>query len=111
MFEVNQHSSHSEPVKTLPPTLSPEGLRTALRAFCERHPIRRLDVFGSAARGQASPRSDVDLLVTLDDSVPVSTLEILEMAGEADSKVLHHTRARVRDGMPPRDYVPSHPAT
>ena len=74
-------------MKTLPPTLSPDGLRTALRAFCEKHPIRRLDVFGSAARGQAGPRSDVDLLVTLDDSVPVSTLEILEMAGEAEELV------------------------
>jgi len=73
-------------VKTLAPKLSPDGLRTALRAFCEKHPIR-LDVFGSAARGQASPRSDVDLLVTLDDSVPVSTLEILEMAGEAEELV------------------------
>lgn len=86
-FESNSQSSYSEPVKTLAPTLSPDGLRTALRAFCEKHPIRRLDVFGSAARGQASPRSDVDLLVTLDDSVPVSTLEILEMAGEAEELV------------------------
>jgi predicted nucleotidyltransferase len=87
LFESIRHSSYPEPVKTLPPTLSPDGLRTALRAFCERHPIRRLDVFGSAARGQASPRSDVDLLVTLDDSVPVSTREILEMAGEAEEIV------------------------
>ncbi|MCX6543269.1 MAG: nucleotidyltransferase domain-containing protein [Acidobacteria bacterium] len=74
-------------MKPLAPILSPDGLRTALRAFCERHPIRRLDVFGSAASGQAGPRSDVDLLVTLDDSVPVSTLEILEMAGEAEELV------------------------
>ena len=69
------------------PLLSPDGLRLTLRAFCEKHPIRRLDVFGSAATGKAGPRSDVDLLVTLDDSVPVSTLEILEMAGEAEELV------------------------
>ena len=74
-------------MNALAPTLSPGALRTALRAFCERHPIQRLDVFGSVARGQAGPRSDVDLLVTLDDSVPVSTLEILEMAGEAEELV------------------------
>jgi uncharacterized protein len=86
-FESNSQSSYPEPVSPFAPTLSPDGLRTALRAFCEKHPIRRLDVFGSAARGQASPRSDVDLLVTLDDSVPVSTLEILEMAGEAEELV------------------------
>ena len=63
-------------------------LQERLRPFCERHPIRRLDVFGSAAHGQAEPGSDVDLLVTLDEaSSPVSTAELLEMAGEAEEVV------------------------
>ena len=39
------------------------------------------------ARGLAAPRSDVDLLVTLDESAPVSTAELLEMAGEAEELV------------------------
>lgn len=67
--------------------LSAEALRKRLRAFCEKHHIRRLEVFGSVARGQASPDSDVDLLVTLDESVPVSTAELLEMAGEVEELV------------------------
>ncbi|MEW5981232.1 MAG: nucleotidyltransferase domain-containing protein [Acidobacteriota bacterium] len=79
--------SYADGVKSPAPALSPDGLRLALHAFCEKHPIRRLDVFGSAARGQAGPGSDVDLLVTLDDAAPVSTLEILEMAGEAEEIV------------------------
>ena len=62
-------------------------LQGQLRPFCERHRIRRLDVFGSAGRGQAGPGSDVDLLVTLDESSAVSTAEILEMAGEAEELV------------------------
>jgi predicted nucleotidyltransferase len=62
-------------------------LQERLRPFCERHPIRRLEVFGSTARGQAGPTSDVDLLVTLDESSPVSTAELLEMAGEAEEVV------------------------
>jgi hypothetical protein len=62
-------------------------LRTLLRPFCQKHRIRRLDVFGSTARGVAVPGSDVDLLVTLDDSKPVSTAELLEMAGEAEELV------------------------
>jgi hypothetical protein len=69
------------------PALSPEELRTRLRPFCEKHPIRRLEVFGSAASGQASPSSDVDLLVTLAESASVSTAELLEMAGEAEELV------------------------
>ena len=62
-------------------------LQGRLRPFCEKHRIRRLDLFGSAARGQAGPGSDVDMLVTLDESSPVSTAELLEMAGEAEELV------------------------
>jgi predicted nucleotidyltransferase len=70
-----------------PQALSADDLRRRLRGFCERHRIRRLEVFGSVVRGRASPTSDVDLLVTLDDSVPLSTAELLEMAGEAEELV------------------------
>ena len=68
-------------------TLSSDELRRRLRPFCEKHHIRRLEVFGSAAVGQAGPNSDVDLLVTFDDSTRVSTAELLEMAGEAEELV------------------------
>ncbi len=70
-----------------PQGLSPDELRKRLHPFCEKHRIRRLEVFGSAARDQATPGSDVDLLVTLDESAPVSTSELLEMAGEAEELI------------------------
>ena len=45
--------------------------RTALRAFCERHHIARLAVFGSALREDFRRDSDIDLLVEFDpDHVP-----------------------------------------
>jgi uncharacterized protein len=66
-------------------TLTELGAR--LRPLCEKHRIRRLDVFGSAARGQATATSDVDLLATLDEAVPTSTAELLEIAGEAEELV------------------------
>jgi predicted nucleotidyltransferase len=69
------------------PGLSSDELGKRLRPFCEKHRIRRLEVFGSAARGQAGPGSDVDLLVTLDESAPVSTAELLEMAGEVEELI------------------------
>jgi hypothetical protein len=68
-------------------TVSLAELQGRLRPFCEKHRIRRLDVFGSAGRGRAGPGSDVDLLVTLDESSPVSTADLLEMAGEAEELV------------------------
>ena len=70
-----------------PQTLSSDELRGRLRPFCEKHHILRLEVFGSAARGQMTPDSDVDLLVTFDESAPISTADLLEMAGEAEELV------------------------
>ena len=41
--------------------------RAELRALCQRFHVRRLDLFGSAARDDFDPRrSDVDFLVELD---------------------------------------------
>jgi predicted nucleotidyltransferase len=70
-----------------PQALSADDLRRRLHGFCQRHRIRRLEVFGSVARGQVSAGSDVDLLVTLDETIPPSTAELLEMAGEAEELV------------------------
>jgi hypothetical protein len=69
------------------PALSPTDLQERLRPFCEKHHIRRLEVFGSVATGKAGPTSDVDLLVTFDEAKPVSTSELLEMAGEAEELI------------------------
>jgi hypothetical protein len=69
------------------PALSPDELRKRLVPFCEKHHIRRLEVFGSTAGGRALPTSDVDLLVTFADSASVSTADLLEMAGEVEELV------------------------
>lgn len=46
-----------------------EGHRQALADLCRKHRVRRLDVFGSAPRGDFNEEaSDVDLLVEFDDS-------------------------------------------
>jgi len=37
--------------------------RTAIEAFCHRHHVRRLSLFGSVLRADFGPRSDVDVLV------------------------------------------------
>ena len=68
--------------RTEPPRLAELG--ALFRTFCQKHRIRRLDVFGSVARGQMTAASDLDLLVTPDEVHPPSTAELLEMAGEAE---------------------------
>jgi uncharacterized protein len=45
--------------------------REELRELCRRFHVRRLDVFGSAARGDFDPaRSDLDFLVEFDSGAP-----------------------------------------
>src|SRR4051812_11818338 len=47
-------------------------------AICRRYQVRELSVFGSAARGELRPDSDVDLLV---DFEPKARIGLLELAG------------------------------
>ncbi len=48
-----------------------ETRRTELNALCRRFHVRRLDLFGSAARADFDPkRSDVDFLVEFDRGHP-----------------------------------------
>jgi predicted nucleotidyltransferase len=45
--------------------------REELRALCRRFYVRRLDLFGSAARGDFDPEhSDIDFLAEFDHSAP-----------------------------------------
>lgn len=57
-------------------------LREVFAPFCAKYGISRLEVFGSVARGGATPESDVDLLVTFGRTASVG--DLLEMAGEAE---------------------------
>lgn len=49
--------------------------------FCRRHHIRKLALFGSAARGDSRPDSDVDVLVLFDPAYPVG-FRIFDMEEE-----------------------------
>ena len=64
-----------------PPTL--DRLRRQLLPFCRKHPIARLEVFGSVADGTATADSDVDLMVTFDPGVRVGK-EFFAMALELE---------------------------
>jgi predicted nucleotidyltransferase len=45
------------------------GLVQDHREELQRLGVKSLDIFGSVARDQATPQSDVDILVQLDDSI------------------------------------------
>ena len=49
-----------------------------LTALCRRYRVRELSVFGSAARGELRPDSDIDLLV---EFLPDAEIDLVDYAG------------------------------
>lgn len=54
----------------------------ALAEFCERHQIVRLAVFGSAARGELRPDSDVDLMAEWAPDARFGLYDLVHMQDE-----------------------------
>ena len=52
--------------------------REAIAEFCRRNKIVELAMFGSAARGELRPDSDIDLMVTF---APDAELSLFDFAG------------------------------
>jgi len=53
--------------------------RAAIEAFCHQWMIGRLEIFGSALRGDFRPESDVDFLVTFDPASRWSLMDLVSM--------------------------------
>jgi hypothetical protein len=60
----------------LPPSLA--EITRRLAPFCRQHGITRLEIFGSAARGDATPGSDVDLIATFPEHPGLAIVTIEE---------------------------------
>ncbi len=55
-----------------------ELLRHLKGELCGRYPIRDLALFGSQSRGDATPSSDVDILVDVDPSIGLGFVDLAE---------------------------------
>jgi len=55
-----------------------------LNAFCRRHRVRRLSVFGSALREDFRPDSDVDILVSFEEGAHHSLFDLVTMQDELE---------------------------
>lgn len=49
-----------------------------LSDLCQRYHVRELSIFGSAARGEMKPTSDIDLLV---EFLPDAEIDLVDYAG------------------------------
>ncbi len=54
------------------------GNETVLTELCQRYGVRELSYFGSAARGDMRPDSDIDILV---DFIPERAVDLVDYAG------------------------------
>lgn len=53
-----------------------------IAAFCQRHRIKKLSLFGSVLRDDFSPESDVDVLVEFEAGVRNSLFDMVRMENE-----------------------------
>ncbi len=56
--------------------------RKKIAAFCEKHHIRRLALFGSALRDDFRPESDVDVLVEFAQGTTVGFFKLYDLEQE-----------------------------
>jgi len=80
---------------------------TEMRDLCPRFGVRRLEVFGSAARGADfdPARSDADFLVEFDPAAPISPLEQFFGLTEALERTLGRPVDLVETGAVRNPYV------
>ncbi len=73
---------HEKNAKTREMIVIGEGIevpRAALQALARKYHIRRLSLFGSAARGELRPDSDIDLLVEFEEGKGPSLWGMVEV--------------------------------
>jgi uncharacterized protein with HEPN domain/predicted nucleotidyltransferase len=77
-----------------------ETVITALRAHeseLRASGVVRLSLFGSTARGDARPDSDIDLLAAFDDARPLSLLDVIRIENQI-SDLLGHAVDLIEEG-------------
>ena len=77
--------------------MNSQNLESLISEYFRTQPIVKAWVFGSFARGEETPASDVDLLVVYDDKVGVSLLKHASMIVDLE-KILNRPVDIVEDG-------------
>lgn len=84
------------------PTLTLDGLSVIVRPIIEKHCVDKAVVFGSYARGTATPQSDIDMVVYGGDGFQGrSVFAIAEELHEASGKRVDvYERREIQEGSP-----------
>src|SRR5260370_17683708 len=83
----------------------------ALAELCRRYGVKELSVFGSAARGEMVPESDVDIMVEFEPGVRTGLIQFESLVEALESLVGRRVDLVTRRGLKPwlRPQVLTHP--
>ena len=69
------------------PSPEVQALIPKIQAYLATQPVERAYLFGSCARGEERPDSDIDLLVTYTDSDSLSLMDISRMMIQLEKQI------------------------
>src|SRR5580658_237326 len=70
--------------------------------ICKRYEVRELAVFGSAARGDLGPESDVDMLVDFEPDARIGLVKFASLSEELEALVGRKVDLVTKTGLKPR---------
>lgn len=68
-------------------------------SFCKRWRIHELSLFGSVLRDDFTTSSDIDVLVEFEDDAAWSLFDLIDIAGELETRVGRHVHLVEKDGL------------
>jgi uncharacterized protein len=73
-----------------------------IAAICRKYKVRQLGVFGSAARGEAGPDSDIDLLLEFLPDSGMSLFRLQDLNQELEEALGRKVDLASKEGLKPR---------
>ena len=70
--------------------MNTQAMTQMIAEYFKTQPVVKAWLFGSVARGEETPESDVDILVQYDDTARISLLTISHMMGELERRTGRH---------------------
>ena len=67
--------------------MSTQAMTKIIADYFKTQPVVKAWLFGSFARGEETPESDIDILVQYDDTARISLLTISHMMGELERSI------------------------
>ena len=73
----------------------------SLAEVCRRYGVKELSLFGSAARGELRPESDIDIMVEFEPGARIGVIRFESLAGELESLAGRRVDLVTKHGLKP----------